>query len=102
MAQTVKPTRENRTITVDFDDEATYFQLFDDTKAFTRVRPGLHLLLGPSASPQSELSRQQYADSPLLNKLPDKLVGLAPRCARAYAASFIRCCTAVASAKACG
>jgi hypothetical protein len=28
------PTRENRTITVDFHDEATYFQLLGDTKAF--------------------------------------------------------------------
>jgi hypothetical protein len=34
MGQTAKPTRENRTITVDFNDEATYSQLLDDTKAF--------------------------------------------------------------------
>ncbi len=34
MAQTAKPTRANRTITVDFHDEATYFQLLGDTKAF--------------------------------------------------------------------
>jgi hypothetical protein len=27
-------TRENRTITVDFQNEATYFQLLDDGKAF--------------------------------------------------------------------
>jgi hypothetical protein len=29
-----KQTRENRTITVDFQNEATYFQLLDDGKAF--------------------------------------------------------------------
>ena len=34
MVRTDKPTRENRTITVDFNDDATYFQLLDDTKAF--------------------------------------------------------------------
>ena len=34
MAHTAKPTRENRTITVDFHDEATYDRLLDDTKAF--------------------------------------------------------------------
>ncbi len=37
MAQTAKLTRENRTITVDFNDEDTYFQLLDDTKAFIEV-----------------------------------------------------------------
>src|SRR6266536_4278860 len=34
MASSSKPTRENRTITVDFQDETTYFQLLGDTKAF--------------------------------------------------------------------
>ena len=34
MARTVKATRENRTITVDFHDEATYSQLLADGKAF--------------------------------------------------------------------
>ena len=34
MGQTAKPTRENRTITVDFHDESTYFQLMHDGKAF--------------------------------------------------------------------
>jgi len=29
-----KPTREHRTITVDFQDETTYFRLLDDGKAF--------------------------------------------------------------------
>ena len=34
MGQQRKPTRQNRTITVDFHDEATYFQLLGDGKAF--------------------------------------------------------------------
>src|SRR5215831_15271005 len=37
MRQTVKPTRENRTITVDFHDETTYFALLGNTKAFLEV-----------------------------------------------------------------
>ena len=31
MGHTAKPTRQNRTITVDFQDEATYFQLLHKT-----------------------------------------------------------------------
>jgi hypothetical protein len=34
MGQFAKPTRENRTITVDFHDETTYFALLGNTKAF--------------------------------------------------------------------
>src|SRR5215470_17697792 len=34
MRQTAKPTRENRTITVDFHDETTYFALLGNTQAF--------------------------------------------------------------------
>jgi hypothetical protein len=34
MGQGAKQTRENRTITVDFQNEATYFQLPDNRKAF--------------------------------------------------------------------
>ena len=34
MGQTAKPTRENRTITVDFQDEAAYLQRLADGKAF--------------------------------------------------------------------
>src|SRR5262247_1486664 len=34
MRNTTRQTRENRTITVDFHDEATYFQLLNDGKAF--------------------------------------------------------------------
>ena len=34
MGTAAKPIRENRTITVDFRNEATYFQLLGDGKAF--------------------------------------------------------------------
>ena len=34
MRHTTRQTRENRTITVDFQNEATYYQLLGDGKAF--------------------------------------------------------------------
>src|SRR5713101_4302961 len=34
MGQTAKPTRQNRTVTVDFHDETTYAELLGNTKAF--------------------------------------------------------------------
>jgi hypothetical protein len=34
MRTTARQTRENRTITVDFQNEATYFRLLGDGKAF--------------------------------------------------------------------
>ena len=38
--------RQNRTITVDFQDEATYFQLLDNTKAFVECVLAFLLSLG--------------------------------------------------------
>jgi hypothetical protein len=46
MAQTAKPTRENRTITVDFSDEATYFELLSNGKAFVEFILAFILSLG--------------------------------------------------------
>src|SRR5206468_365486 len=46
MGQAAKPTRQNRTITVDFQDDATYFQLLDDTKAFVEFVLAFLLSLG--------------------------------------------------------
>ena len=37
MGQGATRTRENRTITVDFQDETTYFQLLGDGKAFVEL-----------------------------------------------------------------
>ena len=46
MGQTAKRTRENRTITVDFQNEATYFQLLGDGKAFLGCVLAFLLALG--------------------------------------------------------
>jgi hypothetical protein len=46
MRQQARATRENRTITVDFQHEATYFQLLDDGKAFLEFVFAFLLALG--------------------------------------------------------
>jgi hypothetical protein len=46
MGPAAKPTRENRTITVDFRDDATYFQLLKDGKAFVECVLAFLLALG--------------------------------------------------------
>jgi hypothetical protein len=46
MRNTARQTRENRTITVDFRSEATYFQLLGDGKAFLECVLAFVLSLG--------------------------------------------------------
>ena len=46
MHNTAHQTRENRTITVDFQNEATYFQLLGDGKAFVECVIAFMLSLG--------------------------------------------------------
>src|SRR2546428_13404696 len=46
MGTAAKPTRDNRTITVDFRDEATYFHLLGDGKAFLECVLAFMLSLG--------------------------------------------------------
>jgi hypothetical protein len=46
MGQTAKATRQNRTITVDFQDESTYFELIHDGKAFVEFVLAFLLSLG--------------------------------------------------------
>jgi hypothetical protein len=46
MSTVAKRTRENRTITVDFRDEATYFQLLGDGKVFVEFVFAFLLALG--------------------------------------------------------
>jgi hypothetical protein len=46
MSTAAKPTRENRTITVDFRDEATYFRLLADGKAFVECVLAFLMVLG--------------------------------------------------------
>src|SRR5215510_5106045 len=46
MRQTARPTRENRTITVDFHDETTYFALLGHTQAFIEFVVAFLLSIG--------------------------------------------------------
>ena len=46
MGHAAKPIRHNRTLTVDFHDEATYFGLLDNTKAFVEFVLAFLLALG--------------------------------------------------------
>jgi hypothetical protein len=66
MGQTAKVTRENRTITVDFHNEATYGQLLDNTKAFVEfvlaflLSIGFQLLHKTSCSAGGSLTRHSH------------------------------------------
>src|SRR5438094_4750060 len=66
MGQAAKPTRQNRTITVDFQDEATYFQLLGDTQAFVEfvlaflLSLGFQLLHKASCSEGGRLTRHSH------------------------------------------
>ncbi len=53
MGQTAKPPRENRTLTIDFNDEATYSQLLDDGKAFIEFVLAFLLSIGFQLSHKS-------------------------------------------------
>src|SRR5712691_5572813 len=63
MGHTAKPTRQKRTITVDFQDETTYFQLLCDTQAFVEfvlaflLSIGFQLLHKASCSEGGSLTR---------------------------------------------
>src|SRR5215471_15188538 len=46
MRNTARQTRENRTLTVDFQNETTYCQLLGDGKAFVECVLAFHLALG--------------------------------------------------------
>ena len=46
MGHAVRPIRQNRTITVDFHDEATYFRLLGDGKVFVELVLAFLLTLG--------------------------------------------------------
>jgi hypothetical protein len=66
MGQAAKSTRQNRTITVDFQDEATYFQLLGDTQAFVEfvlaflLALGFQLLHKASCSEGGSLTRHSH------------------------------------------
>jgi hypothetical protein len=46
MRNTARQTRENRTLTIDFQDETTYFQLLGDSKAFVELVIAFILSIG--------------------------------------------------------
>jgi hypothetical protein len=46
MAQTTQVTRQNRTLTVDFQDPSTYFELINDRKVFVEFVFAFILSLG--------------------------------------------------------
>jgi hypothetical protein len=66
MGQTAKPTRQNRTITVDFHDETTYFALLSNTTAFVEfvlaflLSLGFQLLHKGSCSESGRLTRHSH------------------------------------------
>jgi len=66
MQNTARQTRENRTITVDFQNEATYFQLLGDGKAFVEcviafiLSLGFQLLHKASCSEGGSLTRHSH------------------------------------------
>lgn len=66
MGESAKPTRENRTITVDFHDETTYFALLGNTKAFVEfvlafiLAIGLQLTHKASCSEGGGLTRHSH------------------------------------------
>ena len=65
MGTAAKPTRENRTITVDFQNETTYFQLLGDGKAFVECVLAFHPVPWLSAQAQGDLSRRRVPDASL-------------------------------------
>src|ERR1700716_776767 len=66
MGQTAKVTRENRTLTVDFHDETTYFALLGNTHAFVEfvcaflLSLGFQLLHKTSCSEGGSLTRHSH------------------------------------------
>jgi hypothetical protein len=66
MGQAAKATRQNRTITVDFQNEATYFQLLGDPQAFVEfvlaflLSLGFQLLHKASCSEGGSLTRHSH------------------------------------------
>ena len=65
MGTAAKATRHNRTITVDFQDEATYFQLLGDPQAFVEFVLAFLLALGFQLLHKASLQRGRTPDAPL-------------------------------------
>src|SRR4030095_8838440 len=65
MRTTARQTRDNRTITVDFQNEATYFQLLGDGKAFVELVIAFVLSLGFQLAHKTTCRGGGCPDSPL-------------------------------------
>ena len=65
MRNTARQTRENRTITVDFQNEATYFQLLGDGKAFVECVLAFLLALGFQLTHKATCQWRRVPDAPL-------------------------------------
>jgi hypothetical protein len=61
MGIAAKPTRENRTITINFQNETTYFQLLGDGKAFVEFVVAFLLSLGFQLAHNSQFAHFEIA-----------------------------------------
>ncbi len=98
MGQTAKATRENRTITVDFHDETTYFALLGNTTAFVEfvfaflLALGFQLLHKASCSAGGCLTRHShYAPLALRAGSPGRAHHLAHPSCRTLSCATARC-----------
>ena len=65
MRHTARQTRENRTITVDFQNEATYYQLLGDGKAFVECVLAFLFALGFQLKHKATCRWRWMPDAPL-------------------------------------
>ena len=65
MGTAAKRTRENRTITVDFRDDATYLQLLGNGKAFVEFVCAFLLSLGFQLAPKATCRRGRVSHTSL-------------------------------------
>ena len=64
MGIAAKPTRENHTITVDFQNETTYCQLLGDGKAFVECVLAFLLALGFRLAHKATCKERRVPDAP--------------------------------------
>src|SRR2546425_9580627 len=65
MRHTARQTRDNRTITVDFQNEATYYQLLGDGKAFVECVLAFLFALGFQLKHKATCGGGRVPDAPL-------------------------------------
>ena len=65
MGHAAKPTRHNRTLTIDFHDETTYAEILGNTKAFVEFVLAFLLALGFQLLHKASCQRGRASDPPL-------------------------------------